>query len=45
MDIDIQNSRSTLGLYNLHHRSIGVQNWEFHFLDPPRALGLRGGGV
>ena len=29
---------STLGLYTLHHRSIGVQNWGFYFLDPLRAL-------
>ena len=25
------NSGSTLNFYNLHHRSIGVQNWGFHF--------------
>ena len=30
---------STSGLYNLHQRSIRVQNWGFRFLDPPRALG------
>ena len=30
---------STLGLHNLHHRSMRVQNWGFCFLDPPRALG------
>ena len=33
-------SRSTLGFYNLHHRSIGVQNWGLYCLDPPRGLGL-----
>ena len=32
-------SRSTLGFYNLPHESTGVQNWGFHFLHPPRALG------
>ena len=32
------NNGATLGLHNLHHRSVRVQNWEFHFLDPPRAL-------
>ena len=25
--------------YTLHLRSVRVQNWGFHFLDPPRALG------
>ena len=34
---------STLGLYNLHHRSITVQNWGFHFLDPSTALGKEHG--
>ena len=29
-----------LGLYNLHHRSIRVQNWGFYVLDPARALGM-----
>ena len=33
-------SRSMLGFYNLHHRSIRVQNWGIYFLDPPRGLGL-----
>ena len=31
-----------ISLYNLHHRSIGVQNWGFYFLDPPKALGNQG---
>ena len=30
-----------ISLYNLHHKSIRVQHWGFHFLDPPRALGAR----
>ena len=30
---------STSRLYNPHHRSIGVQNWGIHLLDPPKALG------
>ena len=30
---------STLEFHNLHQRSVSVQNWGFHFLDPPRALG------
>ena len=29
-------SRSTLGFYNFHHRSTGVQNWGIYSLDPPR---------
>ena len=33
--------RSTLGLYNLHHRSIRIQNWGLHFLDPPGRLGCK----
>ena len=33
------NNGSTLDSYSLHHMSIGVQTWGFHFLDPPRALG------
>ena len=33
----IQKGRSTLGFYKLHHRA---QNWGFHFLDPPRGLGI-----
>ena len=37
-------SRSTLGFWNLHHRSIGVQNWGLYFLDPPGGLGRRPGG-
>ena len=32
---------SALGLYSLHHKSIGFQNWGFYFLDPPRALGIQ----
>ena len=33
-------SRSTLGLYNLHRRSSGAQNWGIYFLDhPPGGLG------
>ena len=28
------------GFYNLRYRSIRGKNWGFHFLDPPRALGL-----
>ena len=35
-------SRSTLRFYNLHHRSTGVQNWEFYFLDPPGGLDSSG---
>ena len=27
-------SRSTLGFYNLHHRSTGVQNCGIYILDP-----------
>ena len=33
-------TRSTSGLYNLHHGSIRIQNWGFYFLDPPRGLGI-----
>ena len=29
---------STLGLYNLHHRNIRVQNWGLYVLHPPRPL-------
>ena len=32
------NSRSTLGVYNLHHRSTRVQNSGIYLLDPPRGL-------
>ena len=32
-------SKSTLGLYNLNYRSIGVQNWGFHLFDPPGGRG------
>ena len=32
-------SRSTSRFYNLHHRSTGVLNWGFYFLDPPGGLG------
>ena len=32
-------SRSTLGFYSLHHRSIRAQNWGIYFSDPPRGLG------
>ena len=32
-------SRSTVGFYNLHDRSIGVQNSAFYVLDPPAGLG------
>ena len=32
-------SRSTLGFYNLHHRSTRVQN--IYLLDPPGGLGIR----
>ena len=42
-DIDIQ-KRSTLGLCNLHHRTIRAQNWGFYLLDPPGGVG-RGPGV
>ena len=28
-------SRSTLGFYNLHHRSTRVHTWGIYFLDPP----------
>ena len=35
---------TTKSFYSLHHRNIGVQNWEFCFLDPPRAKG-RGGTI
>ena len=31
--------RSTSGLYDLHHRSIGLQNWGLYFLDSPGRLG------
>ena len=49
MQIDIyvyisKSSRSPLGLCNLHHKSIAVQNWGFHFLDPLRALGWEAWG-
>ena len=39
---EVPKNGSTLGLYNLHHKSIGAQNWGIYFLDPrgaPAALG------
>ena len=37
----LNGTRSSLGLFNLHYRSIRVQNWGFYFLDPPgRAFAL-----
>ena len=38
-------SRSTLGFYNLHHRSTGVQNWGIYVLDPPGGLDSNGHGL
>ena len=35
----IQKNRSTLGHYDLHQRSIRVQNWRLIFWYPPRAPG------
>ena len=37
----IESLESRIRLHNLHHRSVGVQDWGFCFLDPPRALGKR----
>ena len=41
VDIDIQKSRSTLGLCSPHDRRMRLQSWRFDVFDPPRGLGLR----
>ena len=35
-------SRSPLGFYKLHHRSVRVQHWGIYLLDPPGGLGFGG---